>query len=91
MRQLTIAIDYDGTITADPTAFYQVMAELAFAGHRVVICTGRAFPPTETPPGLPVYCTAGQAKAEYMREQGVRVDIWIDDDPGSILQSDDRT
>lgn len=93
MRPLTIAIDWDGTISADPQTFHKVAALFAAAGHHVVVCTGRAFPPTGPEGGeliVPTYCTAGQAKAEYMREQGVHVDIWIDDDPLSITHRDPR-
>jgi hypothetical protein len=82
-----ISIDYDGTYSAAP-ALWEAFAQTALAaGSQVIICTGRAFPP-DVQTALPIYCSAGQAKADYLREVGLAPDVWIDDDPGSVIQDD---
>jgi len=80
----TIAIDYDDTITSDPETWAKVI-ELLRQKHDVLCCTFRTPAKAaliELP--IPVYATDGVAKAEYMRNQGVWVDIWIDDWPELI-------
>ena len=39
----------------------------------------------EKGPDLPVFFTAGSPKRWYMEQQGLRIDVWIDDDPQSIV------
>ena len=85
MTQQTFAIDYDGTYAADTALWGSFIATALSCGHRVLICTGRAFPPTETPHGIEVHCTAGQAKRDYLADLGISVDVWIDDDPASVI------
>lgn len=84
---MLIAIDYDRTYAAAPELWAQFIAMAQARGDQVVICTGRAFPPSEQLP-VEVHCTAGQAKAAYLLERGLRPDIWIDDDPWSIVSDD---
>ena len=84
----TIAIDYDGTFSADQLLWRQFIRSATALGAHVLICTGRAFPPDDTPPGVEVHCTGGQAKADYLASIGITVNVWIDDDPGSIIQND---
>jgi hypothetical protein len=81
----TFAIDYDGTYAAAPALWGQFIAAARLAGHRVLICTGRAFAPVTLPDDLEVHCTAGQAKADYLASLGINVDVWIDDDPSSVI------
>lgn len=82
---MLISIDYDNTYSADPPALRDVTAAFKAAGHRVIFCTGRAFPPPRDLCPEPMYCTAGQAKRDYLAAQGLHPDVWIDDDPASIL------
>lgn len=84
-RAQTFAIDFDGTYAAAPAVWNQFIAIAQLAGHRVLICTGRAFAPFGAPEGVDLHCTAGQAKRDYLRDLGIRVDVWIDDDPSSII------
>ena len=89
---MTVAIDYDDTWTADAklwTAFYW-MAKAA--GHDVIVVSGR--PQSQCPDRklLPacaeVICTGGEPKRKFVESSGlVKVDIWIDDRPGSIESS----
>ena len=85
MTQQTFAIDYDGTYAAAPALWGQFIAAARLAGHRVLICTGRAFAPVILPNDLEVHCTAGQAKRDYLADLGISVDVWIDDDPASVI------
>lgn len=84
---MLISIDYDGTYSLAP-ALWEGFAQTArAAGNQVIICTGRAFPP-EVQTELPIYCSAGQAKADYLSLQGLFPDVWVDDDPGSVVEGD---
>lgn len=83
--QQTFAIDYDGTYASNPGLWDAFILAARINGSRVLICTGRAFPPTEAPQGIEVHCSAGQAKHAYLAEQGIQVDVWIDDDPASVI------
>ena len=84
---MLFAIDYDGTYSADPALWEQFATNALANGHDVIICTGRAFRP-EVSTTLLVYCSGGQAKAEYLASEGVFPDVWIDDDPASVVEDD---
>jgi hypothetical protein len=73
---LLIALDYDGTYTADPELWNSFIASARKNGHMVKILTMR-FPHEEiaNPPCEVVY-TSRRAKAEFMP-----ADIYIDDKP----------
>lgn len=86
--QQTFAIDYDGTYAAAPAVWDQFIQSARSAGHRVLICTGRAFAPTGLRQDVELYCAAGQAKHDFLRDLGIAVSVWIDDDPSSITQND---
>lgn len=84
----TFAIDYDGTYAAAPALWNRFIESARDAGHRVLICTGRAFAPVTLSDDLEVHCTAGQAKRDYLLGLGIAVDVWIDDDPASVIEND---
>lgn len=89
MPPKTIAIDYDGTWTADPALWRSFVASAEARGHRVIIVTGRhGWTDDMTrggiPPSVPIHYTAGALKETALRQQGITVDIWIDDMPGMI-------
>lgn len=89
---MLIAIDYDGTFTRHPDLWVGFIEGASRLGHEVVICTARAFPPdTARHMSTPFYCTAGQAKRDYLASLGLHPDVWIDDDPQSILTDDPST
>jgi hypothetical protein len=33
------------------------------------------------------YFTAGKGKEKFMYAQGIRIDVWVDDNPRAIIQS----
>lgn len=88
-----VAFDFDETISDNELLWLQVMLALEKGGYHVVVCTWRT--PTTYPEdlkflvdkGFKVYYTSGQAKQTYMEKQGVKVAIWIDDNPFAILNN----
>lgn len=78
---MIVAIDYDGTITADLDFFRQMIPLLKSRGHTVLIVTNRgpetiiAWQGVET-----IYCN-GRPKRAVCLEHGFRVDVWVDDNP----------
>lgn len=86
-----IAIDFDETISDNEQAWLAVMLLLEKQGYHVVVCTWR-FPTTHPEDlqflvdnGYAVFYTSLQCKQDYMAAQGIKVDIWIDDNPWAIL------
>lgn len=86
-----VALDYDETISDSESTWLAVMLLLEKQGYHVIVCTWRT--PTTYPEdlkflvdkGFKVYYTSGQAKQTYMAKQGIKVDIWVDDNPFAIL------
>lgn len=90
---MNIAIDYDGTWSADPFLFNAFVGLARHRGHECYIVTGRK--ESEAPSalageiisGIQVICCNGRMKEDVCREQGIKIDIWIDDMPGMIQKS----
>lgn len=78
-----IALDHDGTYTADKAMWDAFIALAQSHGHDVVCVTLRR--PTE-PIDMPieVVYTSRAAKAPFMAGLGRVPDVWIDDSPGWI-------
>lgn len=97
---MKIALDYDGTYTADPD-FWKRFLQLSFAtkGTEVVIVTFRDDRHDRTPDFdyfdrlmVPVFFTRGIAKKFYCDHFGPgKIDIWIDDKPETIFANSDMT
>lgn len=87
---LVIAVDYDNTYDEIPDLLEPFMQSAKKAGHVVVIVTARN---KDKHPisGLEheIFYTDGQKKHDYMLEQGLSVDIWIDDYPELIGETRD--
>ena len=88
-----VAFDFDETISDNEPLWLQVMLALEKGGYHVVVCTWRS---PETYPedlqflvdkGFKVYYTSGHAKQAYMAKQGIKVAIWVDDNPFAILNN----
>lgn len=96
-ENMTIALDFDDTLTADPE-FWWTFAALAEAhGHRVVIVTYRLKSGEFAPEvdrvvqgRLPVVWTERQPKRPAADAAGYEVDIWIDDMPELIGPKKER-
>ena len=91
---MNLALDYDDTYTRDPE-FWDLVVELAQGrGHTVYCVTMRGYAKDE------VYDTIGrligrdrciftaqQAKAPFMWDLGIRIDVWIDDSPEYVIKN----
>jgi hypothetical protein len=81
---MKIALDYDGTYTADPELWDDFIDAAMNRGHEVAIVTkrpNRAGAPTRR--DIPKIFTNRMAKAAYYA-----ADVWIDDDQASSLRND---
>lgn len=86
-----IGVDFDETISDNPAGWVKVLELFERIGYHVVIVTWRK--PTEWPTdlqflvdrGFKVHYTSRQAKKQYMEQQGIKVAIWVDDNPSAIL------
>lgn len=78
-----LAIDYDGTWTADPSLFAILARKAQAGGWRVIVATNRR--PSDQVgdvSGLEVVYASGKPKRQAVFEQlGVAVDVWVDDMP----------
>jgi hypothetical protein len=88
---MNIMIDYDATYTADISLWRMVIPMFLDHGHKVYLVTSRGRDtPVElvndfTPLNIPIiYCTY-RAKKKVCEAQGIKIDIWIDDDPYYIV------
>lgn len=92
-KKKTIAVDFDEVITDNRDGWLQVLSLFKAIGYNVIIVTYRS--PNQDSfeldflkeAGYQVYFTNRVAKSEYVKLNGIDVDIWIDDYPLSILES----
>lgn len=85
---MIIALDYDGTYTKDPALWDQFIHAALVAGHKVVCVTARRDTEEnrkDVKMPIPVYFTSLSAKLWYMEKRGVKVDVWIDDEPDVVM------
>ena len=86
---MTIAFDIDGVWSEAP-AFWSAVFNLAeIHGHNPVIVTGRSQPKEKlrslgVPEFAPIFISACQLKEDFCRQNGLNVDVWIDNEPGTI-------
>ncbi len=88
---MLIAIDFDDTLTMDSELWRSFIRSASVLGHRVVCVTARRDTDDNNETirswmeshgiDLRVYYSALGSKVEYMAKRGLKVDIWIDDDP----------
>jgi hypothetical protein len=87
--QLTIALDYDDTYTADPGLWNLFIKSARERGHKVicVTCRGQSWDNADLLK-LPilVYYTDMAPKRWHMEQLGITVDIWIDDCPECVKE-----
>ena len=88
----TIAFDFDHTITTDFRLFKNMMLTFRHSGFRVIVVTYRHKSEyddrlEELAGDFKIFFTGRVAKRKYMKEQGVKVGIWVDDQPETILYS----
>ena len=93
IEQTVFSFDFDNTISRDPKGFLAIMEALEMRGHICYVVTAR---PSDLYPedlqflkdkGYRVFFTELKAKRKYMRDQGIEIDVWVDDSPGSRLRA----
>lgn len=82
---MIIAIDYDKTYSADPEMWLYLRDCMNLRGHQTIIVTRRhpADPIPDDIKGPVIYCD-NRLKRDVCEELMYQVDIWIDDEPGTI-------
>lgn len=90
---MNIALDYDDTYTADPELWDDFCRMASDRGHHVyvVTCRPEKLSPLKEDLYVPMYsedvfCTNHKAKRPFMEEEGINIDIWIDDSPEYIVE-----
>lgn len=88
---MKIAIDYDGTITRSPDIFKDLCWSFLKNGDEVYIVTSRYTHELtddirlfEAHNGAQIICTSRKAKKCFTEFLGIKIDIWIDDNPAGI-------
>jgi hypothetical protein len=88
----TIAIDFDDTYTANPKMFNKIIDIFKENDYKVCICTSRDPKKSMDVEKSNVrsivdyiFFTDGEPKKEFMESLGIKIDIWIDDFPKSII------
>lgn len=86
---MNIALDYDGTYTADPILWDTFIFTAQKRGHQVHLVTMRheseAVRMGEQP--TRIHYTDRKAKRPFMQNLGITIQIWIDDMPDFIIGS----
>ena len=92
---MIIALDYDDTYTADPELWNQFIDDSIERGHKVLICTARRDTeenredvslPEKYNGVVPKYFTGLRCKKKFLEARGIKVGVWIDDNPRVILE-----
>ena len=96
MTPLTIGMDYDGTFTADPKLWSTFVANAKGAGHRVVMITARRDTEENNDDinammdhwgcQMPIVFSSLGSKLYAVEKRGIKIDIWIDDDPEKLVR-----
>ena len=89
---MLIAIDYDDTYTKCPDFWSSVIQDAEILGHEVICVTCRRDTP-ENREDVKVkelarhahYFTGMASKKWFLEQLGLHPDVWIDDDPASII------
>lgn len=92
---MNIGLDYDDTFTRDPQGWTQFISLMASRGHKVYIVTWRdaweaqrvLFEMQYWKAEIEgIHPTNRKAKQKYMFDQGICIDVWIDDMPHAIIR-----
>lgn len=94
---MKIGLDHDGCLTEDIEAFLKIIQVFHDAGHEVYLVTMR-YPSEIDGSNEPIdprvkaavkgiVCTCRQAKKPFCLKMGLKVDVWIDDNPEAITKS----
>lgn len=85
---MRLGLDYDGTYTLDQEFWDEVIAIAKARGHSVWIVTCRPDTPENREDVKVLGCytvfTDMAPKRWHCEQRGLRIDVWIDDDPGCV-------
>lgn len=89
---MIIALDYDGTYTADPELWLKFVKDALCKGHSVLCVTMRyphegATMDERLKALIPIHFTSRQAKLAFMMDKQIIPTVWIDDNPGWIFHN----
>lgn len=92
---MNISLDFDGTYTQDPSMWDNFIRMATSVGHKVHCVTMRYSNNAEATPVInhlqgkvtKIHFTGRKAKKKYMEDQGIHIDIWIDDQPQFLLHN----
>lgn len=86
--KMIIALDYDKTYTADPQLWNKFIEDAKKSGHKIICLTMRKYPDEQIKnmPVSTIHYTDRQAKKTWADENGIIVDIWIDDKPAWLFE-----
>lgn len=89
---MIISIDYDDTYTRDKILWDSFIKQAKQRGHTVYCVTARSRPydSIEVENDLEhlvdrIFFTAGMPKEAYMFKQGICIQVWIEDQPSSVV------
>jgi|TARA_R110000823_G_scaffold275486_1_gene394229 hydroxymethylpyrimidine pyrophosphatase-like HAD family hydrolase len=89
---MIIAIDYDGTYSSDPDCWDKIINLLQSNNHKVY-CVTKRYPAysqdIKDALKIPIIY-ARQSKIVATKNVGIEVDIWIENNPASILPYNQR-
>ena len=87
---MIISLDYDSTYTEDPEMWDEFIANAKKRGHKVVCVTARRETEENVEqcsiPGVLTFFTALASKIGFMEKRGIKVDVWIDDNPRVVVE-----
>lgn len=90
---MIIALDFDETYNKDSDFWIDFIVLAENFGHKVIMATYRHETLDPDPlidelieGDIECYFTDGKAKRPFLKDLGIEVDIWIDDNPFSITQ-----
>jgi hypothetical protein len=93
---MNLSLDYDDTYTRDPEFWDGFIRSARKRGHKVYCVTMRhSFPSKEAYEVADslngkvdaMFFTARKGKRDFMYEQGICIDVWIDDRPDFIVMN----
>jgi hypothetical protein len=86
---MNISLDYDDTYSLDPQTWDKVINILHKANHNVYCITKRyetLADDIKESLNIPIiFVPKGKSKSREVRERGLKIDVWIDDKPISII------
>lgn len=94
---MIFALDFDGTFTADPELWTDWIRVAEYRGHTVFCVTFRPLNHMQKVYDTigsvidPSRCisTGGMYKKQYTEQNGIHVDVWIDDNPEMIVTAEE--